>query len=109
VAASAAPAASAAEVAALTKKVECLRDRSAEAIGALGPLSRLGIGWDKPPAYVAEKDWMLKIGGFVAWLIGLTCAAFAASLGGDFWIKWIGDIVRLTGYKPASKEPSPAK
>ncbi|WP_088279620.1 hypothetical protein [Ideonella sp. A 288] len=105
-AASGARATAAAEAAALVNQVQCLQDRSAAAIGALGPLSRLGIGWDKPPAFVAAQG-LQSFGGFVAWVIGLACAALAASLGGDFWFKWIGDIVRLTGYKPGRKEPAP--
>lgn len=91
--------------------VDCLRERSASAVAALGPLSRLGIGWDNPPRF-ASAAGELAVGEFVIWLIGVTCAAFAASLGGDFWFKWIGDIVRLTGYKPARKEegqPEPEK
>lgn len=91
--------------------VDCLRERSANAVAALGPLSRLGIGWDNPPRFVSAAG-AVAVGEFVIWLIGVACAAFAASLGGDFWFKWIGDIVRLTGYKPARKEesqPEPAK
>ena len=89
--------------------VECLRSRSQDAIGALGPQSRLGIGWDNRPRFLSV-DGIAVLGEFLGWLIGLTVATFAASLGGDFWFKWIGDIVRLTGYRAATKEePAPAK
>ncbi len=92
-------------------RLACLKERSDEAVEALGPLSRLGIGWDRPPAFMTMKDpapWALA-GHALVWLAGLLCAAFAASLGGDFWFKWIGDIVRLTGYKPARRDEPPAE
>lgn len=84
---------------AVTKSVQCLREQAEHVVGALGPLSRLGIGWDKPPRFWSAKGgaWALE---FIGWVVGVIFAAFAASLGGDFWLKWIGEIVRLTGYKP---------
>lgn len=92
------------------ERLACLRERADDAIGALGPLSRLGIGWDHKPRFLdSGRSGADRAGSFLVWLVGLICAAFAASLGGDFWFKWIGDIVRLTGYKPARQgEPPPA-
>lgn len=89
------------------EKIACLRLRTQDAISALGPLARLGIGWDAKPAFLTANDRTLAVGHFLVWLVGIACAAFAASLGGDFWFKWIGDIVRLTGYKPPRKEAAP--
>ena len=83
--------------------LSCLRSRSEDAVSALGPQSRLGIGWDNRPRFMSV-DGIAVVGEFIGWLIGLTVATFAASLGGDFWFKWIGDIVRLSGYRPGSKE-----
>lgn len=92
-------------------RLDCLKERSDAAVQALGPLSRLGIGWDRPPAFMGLKspEPLAVAGHFVVWLAGLLCAAFAASLGGDFWFKWIGDIVRLTGYKPPRQDQPPAE
>lgn len=83
----------------VVESVQCLRQQAEHAVGALGPLSRLGIGWDKPPRFTVVKGWSITL-EFIGWIVGVIFAAFAASLGGDFWLKWIGDIVRLTGYKP---------
>ncbi len=97
------------ETAADDKKTQCLQEQSQHAIEALGTPSRLGIGWEHRPAFLTTKDTMQAVLAFVVWLVGVAAAAFAASLGGDFWFKWIGDIVRLTGYKPVRKvEPPPA-
>ena len=86
----------------------CSQDME-HAIEALGTPSRLGIGWEHKPAFLTAKDTLQAVVAFVVWLVGVVAAAFAASLGGDFWFKWIGDIVRLTGYKPVRKvEPPPA-
>jgi len=89
------------------EKIACLRGRTQDAVSALGPLPRLGIGWDAKPAFLTATDRTLAIGHFLVWLVGVACAAFAASLGGDFWFKWIGDVVRLTGYKPGKKDAEP--
>lgn len=85
-------------------KMTCLRDRTKDAVDALGPMTRLGIGWDTQPAFVTASGPFSKFGLFLVWCVGVACAALAASLGGDFWFKWIGDIVRLTGYKPRAKD-----
>ena len=90
-------------------RTKCLQEQSQHAIEALGTPSRLGIGWEHKPAFLTAKDTLQAVVAFVVWLVGVVAAAFAASLGGDFWFKWIGDIVRLTGYKPVRKiEPAPA-
>ena len=92
-----------------TATVDCLRSRSEDAMGALGPQSRLGIGWDNPPRFLSATG-LAFAGLFLWWIFGVAVATFAVSLGGDFWFKWIGDIVRLTGYRPSSKEePTAAK
>lgn len=118
----------------IEKKLKCLSEKSEAAVGALGNLSQLGIGWDRKPKFLLEGGAQATNTGtgsgtgsgtqatektsvwdamraamkaamngdfdFYVWLAGVIFAAFAASLGGDFWFKWIGDIVRLTGYKP---------
>lgn len=108
-AASAPTQARAASAPGVESNVACLRRSTQDAIGALGPQSRLGIGWDNTPRFMTASGPAV-VGEFLGWLIGLAVATFAASLGGDFWFKWIGDIVRLTGYRPATKEePAPPK
>lgn len=108
-AASAPTQARAASAPGVESNVACLRRSTQDAIGALGPQSRLGIGWDNQPRFMTASGPAV-VGEFLGWLIGLAVATFAASLGGDFWFKWIGDIVRLTGYRPATKEePAPPK
>lgn len=86
-----------------TATVDCLRSRTEDAMGALGPQSRLGIGWDNPPRFLSATG-LASAGLFLWWVFGVAVATFAVSLGGDFWFKWIGDIVRLTGYRPPTKE-----
>lgn len=96
----------------LVAKLNCLNNKAEDAVSSLGHLSNLGIGWDKKPAFMSSDKpadkresstwgWLCSLLG---WLAGLTFSTFAASLGGDFWFKWIGDVVRLTGYKPTRKE-----
>lgn len=92
----------------LARKVACLTERSQAAVGELGHLSRLGIGWDRPPAFTRASDGLSFGLQLLAWLVGIAVSTFAASLGGDFWFKWIGNVVRLTGYKPAARKDSAA-
>lgn len=92
----------------LARQVACLTERSQAAVGELGHLSRLGIGWDRPPAFTRASDGLSFSLHLLAWLVGIAVSTFAASLGGDFWFKWIGDIVRLTGYKPAARKDGAA-
>ena len=66
-----------------TATVACLRSRSEDAMGALGPQSRLGIGWDNPPRFLSATG-LAFAGLFLWWIFGVAVATFAVSLGGDF-------------------------
>jgi hypothetical protein len=102
-------AASAPSQEAINARLNCLREGAQDAVASLGPLSKLGIGWDRAPRFVTAWQTgaaLYGAGQFLLWLLGVAAAAYAASLGGDFWFKWLADIIRLTGYKPPAATPA---
>jgi hypothetical protein len=104
-------AASSVSQAAVDARVDCLQRSAKEAVASLGSLSQLGIGWDNPPRFIKawnKGNYPVVFGQALLWLLGVAAAAFAASLGGDFWFKGLTDIIRLTGFKPQLPVPEPA-
>jgi hypothetical protein len=101
------------EFAKTEERLACINREAQRAVGDLGELSRLGIGWEQRPAWRSAEGLFQPV-GVLLWVVGVLVSAFAASLGGDFWFKWIGDVVRLTGYRPrlpggaANPPPPPA-
>jgi hypothetical protein len=73
-----------------------------KALGMLQAVPQVAIGWNTLPAFLQDEQ-KNKPMWFGYWLFGVLTAALAASLGGDFWFKILGQAIRLTG--KTSQEP----
>lgn len=74
----------------------------------LQKLPHITLGWKPLPDFLQLEAysvadafrWFLDFG---YWLLGIVAAAMAASLGGDFWFKLLGQAIRLTGAKTSGE------
>jgi len=83
------------------EKSQCQSDA---AIKALRSLPQGTIGWSVAPTFMAYGSYWGA--WLVYWVLGVMTSALAASLGGDYWFKILGQVIRLTGSR-TSQEPKP--
>lgn len=91
---------------------ECLRLLGQKKAGVLASFNDLGIGWAQRPRFLSYSLCATPahfVGYFLFWLLGIAATVFAASLGGEFWFKMIGEVIRLTGYKPGGAKDAKPK